>query len=117
MTNDPKKPQHPGKVVLAEFPANTKREISVDDFPAEKRFVFLKNGFEVAPDKADEVVPVVKVDMIPLNDRDDMVPKDQATKVMIKEYGPEGRPLRMTIMIKTNQQKNKDTKQQDPPRE
>jgi hypothetical protein len=72
--------------------------------PEERRWVFFKHGAIVRNrDEADEVVPVVEIRRLNLNDAGDLVAADAATHVRIEEFGPNGRPLRFTQMLRKGQ--------------
>lgn len=94
-------PAHPGTIRMTEEYAKTAREVPIAEVPEARRFVYLKDGKETTnPAEATERVPIVLVRMLSLDERGNLVAKEVATKVVIHEFGPEGRPLRHTTMTR-----------------
>jgi hypothetical protein len=79
------------------------RLVPAEQMPLTRRFVFFKNG-RVVPTKeeSDEVVPVVEVRRLTLDDHGNLVPAEKAARIRIEEFGPGGRPLQWTSMIRRN---------------
>ena len=62
---------------------------------------YFKNSLEVRDrEAADEVVPIVEVEMISMNANGQFVPPQEAVRVDIYEFGPERRLLRTTHMVR-----------------
>lgn len=94
-------PPHPGKIKLIELYSNSVREVSADDVPEHSRFVYLKDGVETHdPQEATERIPIVEEHMMSLDAHGNLVPKEQATRIRIKQFGPGQRPLRDTTLVK-----------------
>jgi len=92
---------HPGMVRMANKYDESVEEIPIAEVPEDKRFVFLKDDVEVFnAEEATEIVPIVEVRMSPLDDRGNLVSVENAKTIRIQEFGPDGRPLRLTIMVK-----------------
>jgi hypothetical protein len=92
---------HPGTVTMVNVYEKTERTVPITEVPPNKRFVYLKDGVEISdPSQATELVPIVRVEMFSLDDDGNLVPPDLATKLWVKEFGPEKRPLRLTTMIR-----------------
>lgn len=90
---------HPGKIKVVEFFSKTTEMKSPDEFPESGQFVYLKNGVETYdPNEATERIPIVEVHVLPLNDQGNLVDPKDATSMIIKQFGPEQRPLRSTTM-------------------
>ena len=92
--------QHPGVIKTLDVYSNTVTHVSVEDVPDERRFVYLKDGVETTPDEATERVPIVEVHILTLDEQGSLVSKEKATSIRIKEFGPDHRPLRSTLMVK-----------------
>ncbi len=93
---------HPGTIRMVEVQTETSRDVPIADVPEAQRFVYLKDGIETSnPAEATERVPIVEVRMISVDARGNLVPKEQATKLVIHEFGPEGRALRHTTMVRS----------------
>jgi len=94
-------PNHPGIVKMVNMFDGSLQEIPIADIPEDKRFVFLKDDLEVTgAEEATEIVPIVEVSMSPLDDQGNLVPMEEASTIRIQEFGPERRPLRLTIMLR-----------------
>jgi len=92
---------HPGKIKFVDLFTNTSWDVPVEDIPDRNRFVYLKNGTETAnQDDATERVPIVEVEMLPLDKEGNLVSKDKATTIQIREFGPNRQPLRSSTMVK-----------------
>lgn len=92
---------HPGSIRMVDVQAGTSRDMPIDQVPEDQRFVYLKDGVETrSASEATERVPIVEVRMVSVNKRGDLVPKEQAAKLVVYEIGPEGRPLRHTTMVR-----------------
>lgn len=93
--------EHPGTIRMVTMFNGEVREVPADSVPENRRFVYFKDGTEVSsPEEATEAVPVVETRMLSLDSRGNLVPPEEAAKVRIEEFGPEGRPLRWTVMTK-----------------
>lgn len=94
-------PSHPGKIKVVDLSTNISRDVPFEEVPERGRFVYLKSGLETAdPLDATERVPIVEVEMLPLDRNGNIVSKDKATTIRIKEFGPNKRPLRNSTMVK-----------------
>lgn len=95
---------HPGTIRMVEESDGSVRIVRAEDVPERRRFVYLdKNGREVdSAEEAVERIPIVEVRMTSTDGRGNLVPKDRAQLIRIKEFGPEGRLLRSTTMIPNN---------------
>lgn len=92
---------HPGSIRMVEVQADTSRDVPIDEVPEDRRFVYLKDGVETYnPDEATERVPIVEVRMVSVDQRGNLVPKDQAARLVVYEIGPDNRPLRHTTMVR-----------------
>lgn len=94
-------PPHPGKIKMVDLSSGKSWEVPVADVPERQRFVYLRDDVETSdPDEATERVPIVEIQMLPLDANGNVVPKDKAVTIRIKEIGPDQRPLRSTSMVK-----------------
>ena len=60
-------------------------------------YLYFKNALEARDrETADEVVPIVEVEMISMNAKGQLVSPQEAMRVDIYEFGPERRRLRST---------------------
>jgi hypothetical protein len=92
-------PEHPGKIKMMDLFHRTSKIVSIEDIPENRRFVYLKDGVETHdPSEATERVPIVEVQMLSSDERGNLVSPENAKLVEIKEFGPDMRPLRSTIM-------------------
>lgn len=78
------------------------RELPASEAPERVRFVYLdKDGREVnANQNPVDRIPVVEVHMIPLDEKGNIVPKERATVIRRKEFGPDHQPLRSSTLTK-----------------
>ncbi|MCE7875304.1 hypothetical protein DYH09_33750 [bacterium CPR1] len=77
------------------------QEVSVSELPAEQQAVYRKGGKAVDPcEDADEVVPIVRVLMIPRDASGQVVTKEEASEIVIQEFGEGRHPLRETILLR-----------------
>ncbi|MES2527341.1 MAG: hypothetical protein V4598_09645 [Bdellovibrionota bacterium] len=82
------KKDHPGFIVSVENPGGKETIIDATDFPDRRKFVFIKNGQEVATRKeADTIIPITRIDVFKGPDN---------SVLEIHEQGPEGQSLRRT---------------------
>jgi hypothetical protein len=92
-------PDHPGKIKMVDSFHRTSKMVSIEDVPENQRFVYLKGDVETHdPSEATERVPILEVHMLSSDDRGNLVSPETAKIVRIKEFGPDMRPLRSTIM-------------------
>jgi hypothetical protein len=92
-------PEHPGKIKMVDLFHRTTKVVAIGEVPENRRFVYLKGKVETHdPDEATERVPIVEVHMLSSDERGNLVSPDTAKFVEIKEFGPDMRPLRSTIM-------------------
>lgn len=92
---------HPGSIRMKEMYTGTERVVPISEVPEAQQFVWLKGGIETANKaEATERVPIVEVRMISIDERGNLVPKEEATQLVIHEFGPEGRALRHTTMVR-----------------
>jgi hypothetical protein len=92
--------EHPGTITVVDMATKQRTERPAEDYPELERFVFLKRGMQTDdPREADEIIPIVEIRHMPLDDNNQLVPKDRATRVQIIELGPGGRPLRYATAI------------------
>jgi hypothetical protein len=91
---------HPGTIRMIDESDGSVRTVKADETPEERRFVFLdKDGKEIdSAEHAVERIPIVEVRMTPTDGKGNLVPKDRAQLIRIKEFGPEGRLMRSTTM-------------------
>jgi hypothetical protein len=90
---------HPGKIKMMDLFHRTSKIVSIEDIPENRRFVYLKDGVETQDSKeATERVPIVEVHMLSSDEKGNLVSPEIAKLVEIKEFGPDMRPLRSTIM-------------------
>ena len=91
---------HPGTIRMIDESDGSVRVVKAEDAPERQQFVYLdKDGREV--DSAAEAVdriPVVEVRLAPTDGKGNLVPKDRAELIRIREFGPAGRLLRNTTM-------------------
>lgn len=92
-------PPHPtGRIIY--YDGNTDTvvdETPILEVPEHMRFVYLKDGDIVPdPDEADEIVPIVAVYRFTTDERNNLVPSQQATWAIIEERDPDGRTVRRT---------------------
>jgi hypothetical protein len=92
---------HPGTIRMIDESDNSVHLVKAEDAPDSRRFVLLdKKGIEVQDaEQAVERIPIVEVRMTPTDGKGNLVSKDKAQLIRIKEYGPEGRLLRSTTMV------------------
>jgi len=94
-------PPRPGKIKMIDMYPKDEHDVPYEEAPEHSRFVYLKNGVETNDEsEATERIPIVEVHMRPLDENGNLVPKEKAVKIRIKELGPDQRPLRDTVMIK-----------------
>ncbi|HZO16820.1 MAG TPA: hypothetical protein VFB62_26265 [Polyangiaceae bacterium] len=95
--SDPFAP-HPGTIVLVDRATGEEKERPADEFPEAQRYVYLRNGEEtLVPEEATERVPIVRIETATMDDRGNLVPREQATRMHVMELGPDGRRLRLNI--------------------
>jgi hypothetical protein len=95
-------PPHPGIIRMVDMYDKSVRELRASEAPERVRFVYIdKDGREVdANQNPVERIPVVEVQMIPLDRNGNIVPKETATTIRRKEFGPDHRPLRSSTLSK-----------------
>lgn len=94
-------PAHPGTVKMVNVFEKTTKTIPVSEFPKHKRFVYYKDGVITEKvDEATDAVPVVETRMLSTDKDGKLVSVKNAVKLRIEEFGPNGQPLRWTIMVK-----------------
>jgi hypothetical protein len=91
---------HPGTIWMIDESDGSAHSVKADDVPERRRFVYLdKDGKETdSVEHAVERIPIVEVRMTPTDGNGNLVPKDRAQLIRIKEFGPEKRLLRSTTM-------------------
>lgn len=95
--SDPFAP-HPGTILLVDRATGVEEARPADEFPPQQRFVHLRNGEEtMVPEEATERIPIVRIETIPLDSHGNLVPREQATKMQVIEFGPDERRLRLSI--------------------
>jgi hypothetical protein len=96
---------HPGTIRMIDESDGSVRIVQADKTPERHRFVYFdKAGIEVDPtEEAVERIPIIEVRMTPTDGKGNLVPKDRAQVVRIKEFGPEKRLLRSTTMSPNKQ--------------
>jgi len=96
-------PPHPGSIKMIDKFANSSRTERAEEVPERHRFVYMdKDGREVdSVEEAVERIPIVEVQMISTDGDGNLVAKDRAQLIRIKELGPERRLLRSTTMTPT----------------
>jgi hypothetical protein len=97
---------HPGTIRMIDESDGSVRTVKADDVPERRRFVYLnKDGVEVdSAEEAVERIPIVEVRMTPTDGKGNLVAKDHAQLIRIKEFGPGNRLLRSTTMTPTKPQ-------------
>ena len=71
-----------------------------EQLPPERRAVYLSQGVAVdRQEEADEIVPIVKVVMLPQDENGELVSKEKAQRIIIREYGEGERIVRETLML------------------
>jgi hypothetical protein len=86
---------------MVDLSTGTAREVPFLEAPERQRFVYLKDGVETSNvDVATERIPIVEVQMMPLDKLGNIVPKEKAALIRIKEFGPNKRPLRSSTLVK-----------------
>ena len=91
---------HPGQIRMVDMFTKEAKEVPASDAPERQRFVYLKDGVEVSnAGQATERVPIVEVEMYPLDANGNLIAKEHAATIRIREYGPSHRLLRTTTMI------------------
>ncbi len=84
----PEKKDHPGFIVSVENPGGKETIVDATDFPDRRKFVFIKDGQEVATkEEADTIIPITRIDIFKGPDN---------SILEIHEQGPEGQSLRRT---------------------
>ena len=91
---------HPGTIRMIDTYDGSVRVVKADETPELHRFVYLDEaGIEVSSaSQALERVPIVEVQMTPTDEEGNLVPKDRAQLIRIKEFGAKQRLLRSTTM-------------------
>jgi hypothetical protein len=91
---------HPGTIRMIDESDGSVRIVKAEEAPERRRFVYLdKDGGEIdSAEKAVERIPIIEVRMTPTDGKGNLVPKERAHQIRIKEFGPEGRLLRSTTM-------------------
>ncbi len=94
---------HPG--TIRSFDGDTKeiRIAKAEEVPIKHRFVYLDRDdheVEATDTNAVERIPIVEVRMTPTDGKGNIVPRKQAKKMEIIEYGPDHRFLRSTLMFR-----------------
>lgn len=93
--------QSPQSVRFVEIFSGEVREVPFNDLPQNDRWAFLREGKLVnSPEEADEIVPIVEVRRLTLDAQGDLVPSESAVSVRIEEFGPGGRPVKWTLMVR-----------------
>lgn len=94
-------PVHPGQIVFINDGDHSRKTKPISEVPESKHFVYLLKGVETHDrEKADEAVPILEVQMTPLDAAGKVTIPANAVTVIIKESGPNGRLLRHTTMKK-----------------
>ncbi len=76
------------------------QEVPASELPLDQQAVYRKGGKAVDPcEDADEVVMIVRVLMIPRNSAGQLVAKEEASEIVIQEFGEGRHPLRETILL------------------
>ena len=93
--------EHPGTIRhVSAYDGKVEHKL-IEGMPERHVFVYFKNSLEVRDrEAADEVVPIVEVEMISMNANGQFVPPQEAVRVDIYEFGPERRLLRTTHMMR-----------------
>jgi hypothetical protein len=92
-------PEHPGTLHVLDVFSQMSTVVPLAEVPESRQFVYLKEGVETHdPAAATERVPVVEVHLISVDGSGKLVPAGQAATIRIKEFGPDHRPLRSTIL-------------------
>lgn len=91
---------HPGTIRMIDESDGSVRMAKAEDAPERRQFVYLdKDGREVdSVEEAIDRIPIVEVRLTPTDGKGNLVPKDRAQLIRIKEFGPAGRLLRSTTM-------------------
>ncbi len=91
---------HPGAIRMIDESDGSVGMVKAEDAPERRRFVFLdKDGREVESlEEAVDRIPIVEVRMTPTDGKGNLVRKDRAQVIRIKEFGPEKRLMRSTTM-------------------
>ena len=94
-------PPHPGKIKMVDLSTGSEKDVPYEQAPDHSRFVYLdKNGAETFDLKqAVERIPIVLVEMMPVDDHGNLTQRDKAKMLRIEEFGPERRPLRSTTLL------------------
>jgi hypothetical protein len=93
-------PEHPGIVRMVDRFHQTTKEIPVAQVPAANRFVYYKGKVRTEnATEATERIPIVVVEMMPLDAKGNLVPPESAATIQVSEFGPNRRPLRTTTMV------------------
>lgn len=72
----------------------------IDEIPPHLQSACFKEGLLVDSESAaDEVVPVTRVLITPRNTEGEVVPQEQASEIIIREYGENDRLLRETLLL------------------
>lgn len=95
--------KHPGEIKMIDEYDDSVEVQRASETPERHRFVYLDGrGIEVeSPDESVERIPIVEVRMTPTDGEGNLVPRDRAKLIRIKEFGPEHRLLRTTTMTPT----------------
>ena len=93
---------HPGTIQMIDVHDQSSRLVPAATVPTRQQFVMLdKDGVETQdPKLATARVPIVLVRVLHLDAQGALVPPARAVQMRIMEYGPDGRLLRSTTMIK-----------------
>lgn len=84
-------PPHPGTIKIKNLFDNKIVEVPIDLVPPPDQFIYYKNGKEVEdPAIADDRIPIVREEILPLNKTGEKTALNKSTKIHIKEYGPKG---------------------------
>jgi len=100
---------HQGTILVKNISDKTQHIFDIHGAPIEAQFVFFKNGREVSyNDQYDEAVPIVEIELTSRDKNGKIVqfPKVAAQTIETKEYGPERRLLKTTIVDTTSPKSN-----------
>lgn len=91
---------HPGDVRMVDEYTREVRVVPLSQVPESQRFVFYKGDEEIASaEGATRAVPIVEVRMFSLDAHGKLVDKAHAARLRIIEIGPDGQPLRTTLLL------------------
>lgn len=77
-------------------------EVPEEELPPDMRAVYLYQGVATADlEQADEVIPIARVIRRLVDNDGNEVPREQATRAIIRDFDAQGRVLRTTMMVRT----------------